>query len=102
MIIIRLGVIVSPLLYMCSDRLVTTNYQCLAVLLIYYLIVGGTTRKWLTLVNVRTIPLAVQPPVDLNLELSQRCVWRGHHSPMLCTFQKLDASSPAVSQRQVP
>ena len=27
--------------------------------------------------HVRTIPLAVQPPVDLNVELSQRCVWRG-------------------------
>ena len=77
MIVIRLGVPVSPLLYVCSDPLVTTNYQCLAVWLISYPLFCGTSRKWLTLVNVRTIPLAVQPPVDLNVELSQRCVWRG-------------------------
>ena len=36
MILIRLGVPVSPLLYVCYDHLVTTNHQCLAVWLISY------------------------------------------------------------------
>ena len=56
---------------------VTTKYQCLAVWLISYPPLCGTSRTWLTVVNVRTIPLAVQPPVDLSVELSQGCVWRG-------------------------
>ena len=75
--IISIGVPFSPLPYVCSGPLVTTNYQCLAVRLIYYLLFCGTSRKRLTLVNVRTIPLAVQPVTDLKLELSQRCVGRG-------------------------
>ena len=45
---------------------------------------------------------AVQPMTDLKLDLSQRCVGRGHHSPKLCTYHKLGASSPAVQQDQVP
>ena len=36
MMIIRLGVPLGPFLYVCYGPLVTTNYQCLPVLLIYY------------------------------------------------------------------